>query len=41
VAALIGIVSSAGLVVAALWLENACRVPPSSTDDEPAPGVSA
>jgi hypothetical protein len=41
VAALIGIVSSAALVVAALWLENACRVPPSSTDDEPAPGVSA
>jgi len=41
VAALIGIASSAGLVVAALWLEDACRVPPSSTDDEPAPGVSA
>jgi Protein of unknown function (DUF3180) len=41
VAALIGIVSSAALVVAALWLEDACRVPPSSTDDEPAPGVSA
>ena len=41
VAALIGIISSAALVVAALWLENACRVPPSSTDDEPAPGVSA
>ena len=41
VAALIGIVSSAALVVAALWLESACRVPPSSTDDEPHPGVSA
>jgi hypothetical protein len=40
-AALIGIVSSAALVVAALWLESACRVPPSSTDDEPQPGVSA
>ncbi|SNR39354.1 DUF3180 domain-containing protein [Blastococcus mobilis] len=41
VAALIGIVSSAGLVVAALWLESACRVPPSSTDDDPHLGVSA
>jgi hypothetical protein len=41
VAALIGVVSSVGLVAAALALENACRVPPSSTDDEPAPGVSA
>ena len=39
VAAVIGIVSSAALVVAALWLEDACRVPPTSTDDEPAPGV--
>ncbi len=41
VAALIGILSSAALVVAALWLESACRVPPSSTDDAPHPGVSA
>jgi hypothetical protein len=41
VAAVIGIASSAALVAAALWLENACRVPPSSTDDEPPPGVSA
>jgi hypothetical protein len=41
IAALIGIVSSAALVAAALWLESVCRVPPSSADDEPAPGVSA
>ena len=41
ITALIGIVSSAALVAAALWLESVCRVPPSSTDDEPAPGVSA
>ena len=41
VAALLGIVSSGALVAAALWLESACRVPPSSTDDEPHPGVSA
>ncbi len=41
VAALIGVVSSAALVVSALWLENACRVPPSSIEDEPPPGVSA
>jgi hypothetical protein len=40
VAALIGIVSSGALVVAALWLESVCRVPPSLTDDEPTPGVS-
>ena len=41
VAALIGIVGSAALMAAALWLESACRVPPSSTEDEPQPGVSA
>lgn len=41
VTALIGIASSVALVAAALWLESVCRVPPSSTDDEPAPGVSA
>jgi hypothetical protein len=41
VAALLGIVSSGALVAAALWLESGCRVPPSSTDDEPHPGVSA
>jgi hypothetical protein len=40
-AALIGVVSSAVLVAAALWLENACRVPPSSFEDDPQPGVSA
>jgi len=37
----LGVVSAVGLVLAALWLESVCRVPPSSTDDEPAPGVSA
>jgi hypothetical protein len=41
IAALIGIACSAALVAAALWLESACRVPPSSTNDEPQPGVSA
>lgn len=41
VTALIGVVSAAVLVAAALWLESVCRVPPGSTDDEPAPGVSA
>lgn len=41
IAASIGIVSSAALVAAALWLESACRVPPSSTDEDPHPGVSA
>jgi len=41
VAAVIGVVSSVFLVIAALWLEDACRVPPSTTDDDPQPGVSA
>ncbi len=41
VTALIGVASSAGLVVAALWLEDACRVPPSSTEDDARGGVSA
>jgi hypothetical protein len=35
VAAVLGVVSSAALVAAALWLESACRIPPSSTEDEP------
>ncbi|TYP84790.1 DUF3180 domain-containing protein [Blastococcus xanthinilyticus] len=37
----IGLVCSLALIAAALWLESACRVPPGSTDDDPAPGVSA
>ncbi|MGY1914777.1 DUF3180 domain-containing protein [Blastococcus sp. SYSU DS0973] len=41
VTALLGLVASVALVAAALWLESVCRVPPGSTDDEPAPGVSA
>jgi hypothetical protein len=39
VAALIGIVGSAALVAAALWLESTCRVPPE--EDGPSEGVSA
>ena len=39
VAALVGIVSSVALVVAALWLESACRVPPEDAD--PTEGASA
>ena len=35
VTALIGVVCAAGLVAAALALETACRVPPSSTEDQP------
>jgi hypothetical protein len=35
----IGIVSSAGLVVAGLLLESVCRVPPGSREDEPPPAV--
>jgi hypothetical protein len=39
VTAVIGIACSAGLVAAALALESACRIPPSSVDDEPPPAV--
>ena len=39
VTASLGIVSSAALVVAALWLESVCRVPPE--DRDPTEGVSA
>jgi hypothetical protein len=35
VAGLIGVVCSAALVGAALWLESVCRIPPSSEDDAP------
>jgi hypothetical protein len=35
VTAVLGIVLSAGLVAAALWLEHVCKVPPD--DDEPEP----
>jgi hypothetical protein len=41
VTASLGIAAAVALVLAALWLESVCRVPPSSTDDDPAPGVSA
>jgi hypothetical protein len=39
VASVIGMVSSAALVAAALWLESVCRVPPEEQD--PTEGVSA
>jgi hypothetical protein len=39
VTAALGIASSAALVVAALWLESVCRVPPE--DRDPTEGVSA
>ncbi len=39
VTALIGIVASAALVAAALWLESVCRVPPE--EDGPTEGASA
>ena len=39
VTAVIGIACSVGLVAAALALESACRIPPSSVDDEPPPAV--
>jgi hypothetical protein len=35
----IGLVGSAALVAAALWLESVCRVPPEEND--PTEGVSA
>jgi hypothetical protein len=41
VSAALGVACAGGLVAAALWLESVCRVPPSSSDDEPAPGVHA
>lgn len=36
VTALIGVTCAAGLVLAALWLESVCRIPPSEQDGEPA-----
>ncbi len=39
VTAVMGIACAAGLVAAALALESACRVPPSSVEDEPPPAV--
>jgi hypothetical protein len=41
VTAVIGIACAGGLVVAALVLESACRVPPSSEDDQPPLGPAA
>jgi hypothetical protein len=39
VTAVVGVVCSAGLVAAALWLESVCRIPPE--DHDPAEGASA
>ena len=41
VAAAVGVVLSACLVGAALWLESVCRVPPSDDDPHSGPGVRA
>jgi hypothetical protein len=41
VTAVVGIVCSLGLLLAALWLESVCRVPPESADDDPPGGVRA
>jgi uncharacterized protein DUF3180 len=35
VAAVLGVLASAALVGAALWLESACRIPPASEDNPP------
>ena len=35
VTAVLGVLASAGLVAAALWLESVCRVPPSDEDEAP------
>jgi hypothetical protein len=40
-AAALGVLCSAALVAAALWLESVCKVPPASGDDEPVPGARA
>ena len=40
VTAVIGVVCSAALVAAALWLESVCRVPPDEEHDPPE-GVAA
>ena len=41
VTGVVGVVCSAALVVAALWLESVCRVPPSADDERPPGGVRA
>jgi hypothetical protein len=41
VTATIGVVTAVGLVVAALWLEHVCRVPPDPDEDDPGNGVRA
>ena len=41
VTGVVGVVCSAALVAAALWLESVCRVPPSTDDERPPGGVRA
>jgi hypothetical protein len=41
VTGVVGVVASAALTVAALWLEHVCRVPPSEDDEGPAGRVRA
>ncbi len=41
VTGVVGVVASAALVAAALWLEHVCRVPPSEDDGGPADRVRA
>jgi Protein of unknown function (DUF3180) len=41
VAAVVGVVLAVALVIAALWLESVCRIPPSGDDDGPASGARA
>ena len=41
VTAVLGVLLAAGLIVAALWLEHVCKVPPGEDDDEPGTGVRA
>ncbi|TFV64127.1 DUF3180 domain-containing protein [Geodermatophilus sp. DF01-2] len=41
VTGVVGVVCSAALVAAALWLESICRIPPSSDDETPPAGARA
>jgi len=38
VTGVVGVICSAALVAAALWLESVCRIPPSDDDERP-PGA--
>jgi len=41
VTAVFGVLLAAGLIVAALWLEHVCKVPPGQDQDEPDTGARA